>query len=156
MEASWVVLGRLGVFLGELGGILDPLGPSWRPSWTILGGIGGHLGPSWRPSWANVAILEAILSRLGGKIRNWAMDWASYGSCGGPKGDDWGALRVAGGTCRSLRGSSFGNVPPKRARVLQTTSDTGHKKRNNTAMVRTGGKYNAQQLTSRREYAAKG
>ena len=76
LRPSWVVLGRLGGFLGELGGILDPLGPSWRPSWTILGGLGGHLGPSWRPSWANVAILEAILSRLGGffgELSSWAI-----------------------------------------------------------------------------------
>ena len=114
LEASWVVLGRLGGFLGELGGILDSLGPSWRPSWTILGGLGGHLGPSWRPSWANVAILEAILSRLGGFFGNWAISWASYGSCGGGKlgsGSPGRSFRVAGGTGRSPRGSSFGKEP---------------------------------------------
>eukprot|EP00959_Pyramimonas_sp_CCMP1952_P389797 8168698-Pyramimonas_sp.AAC.1 len=32
----------------------------------LLGRLGGHLGRTWRPSWANVAILEAILSSLGG------------------------------------------------------------------------------------------
>ena len=36
--------------MGGLGGILDPLGPSWRPSWTILGELGAIL-----------AVLEAIL-----------------------------------------------------------------------------------------------
>ena len=100
---------RIGGLLGELGGIVDPLGPSWRPSWTILGGIGGHIGQSWMPYWANVAILEAILSRLGGTFGNWAMAWASYGSWGGD-----------GGLGRSPRGSSFGKEPKPKPRGSST------------------------------------
>eukprot|EP00959_Pyramimonas_sp_CCMP1952_P131513 2750089-Pyramimonas_sp.AAC.1 len=44
LGASEAVLGRLGGFSGGLGGISDTLGPSRRPSWTILGKLEGHLG----------------------------------------------------------------------------------------------------------------
>ena len=65
LGASWAVLGHLEAILGRLGlswavleAVLDHLGRTWRPSWTILeailgqrGHLGGHLEPSWRIFW---------------------------------------------------------------------------------------------------------
>eukprot|EP00959_Pyramimonas_sp_CCMP1952_P132261 2765347-Pyramimonas_sp.AAC.1 len=56
LDASWAVWGLSGRrvdFLGGLGGILDPLGPSWKSScsWAVLEANSDHLGRTWRPSW---------------------------------------------------------------------------------------------------------
>ena len=74
LGASWAVLGHLGAILGRLGGfldelegILDSLGPSWRPSWSILGGLGGHLGTS-GPSWSQWGPRISRASRVAGGI----------------------------------------------------------------------------------------
>eukprot|EP00959_Pyramimonas_sp_CCMP1952_P067855 1416047-Pyramimonas_sp.AAC.1 len=46
------LLGRLGGLSCERGGVLGPLlGPSSRPSWTILGELGGNLEPPLGSSW---------------------------------------------------------------------------------------------------------
>ena len=55
---SWRLLGQTWRYLGLSWAVLDHLGRTWRPSWTILeaissrrGHLGGHLEPSWRICW---------------------------------------------------------------------------------------------------------
>ena len=95
------------------------MGASWailEASWGHLSRLGGRLRPSWRPSWASVTILEAILGRLGGKFRNWAMDGASYGSCGG---------------FATTSGQSFGILPGGRRDVPEAQGEFFWKKNQN-------------------------
>ena len=130
--------GRAGGILigGPLGGLLGRLGPSWRllgrtwrylgPSWAVWEAILDHLGRSWRPSWT---ILEAILGQrghLGGHLEpSWRIFW-ELGDVLGVLWVVWGreigelsALRVAGGTGRSPRGSSFGKRTKTKSQRVQ-------------------------------------
>ena len=76
---SWRLLGRpwryLGLSWAVLEAVLDHLGRTWRPSWTILeailgqrGHLRGHLEPSWRIFWG---IGEFPGGRRDGPKPNW-------------------------------------------------------------------------------------
>ena len=81
--ASWAVLGRLGLSWAVLEAVLDHLGRTWRPSWTILeailgqrGHLGGHLEPSWRIFWELgdvLGVLRVVGGREIGELRSWAI-----------------------------------------------------------------------------------
>ena len=89
LGASWAVLGHLEAILGRLG-----------LSWAVLEAVLDHLGRTWRPSWT---ILEAILGQRGHLRGHLEPSWRIFGGLGN--------VRVASGTGRSPRGSSFGKEP---------------------------------------------
>ena len=100
-----------------------PLGPSWRllgrtwrylgPSWAVLEAVLDHLGRTWRPSWT---ILEAILGQRGHLGSHLGPSWRIFFRIEVLSA----SFRVAGGTCRSPRGSSFG----KRTKTKPPLSST--------------------------------
>ena len=109
---SWRLLGRTWRYLGPplavLEAVLDHLGRSWRPSWTILeailgqrGHLGGHLEPSWRIFWELGDVLGVL--------------WVVWGREIGVRQ----SFRVAGGTGRSPRGSSFGKRTKTKSQRIQ-------------------------------------
>ena len=103
LASSGLPGGPLGGLLGRLGSLLGALEASWavlESSWSHLGRLGAIL-----------AALEANLEAIGGHL----------GRLGGHLGPSWGnkgidilmlaSFRVAGGTGRRPRGSSFGKEP---------------------------------------------
>ena len=86
--------------------------PSWAvldTSWGHLSRLGGHLGRLG-------GILEAILGHLGRLGHHLGPSWGNKGS----DGRIFGIFRVAGGTGRSPRGSSFGKEPKPKPRGFGT------------------------------------
>ena len=102
---------------GPLGGLLGRVGPSWRLlgrtwrylglSWAVLEAILDHLGRTWRPSWT---ILEAMLGQrghLGGHLSRPGGHLGPFG-VGRPTTCRFnGSLFRVGGMGRSRLGSSF-------------------------------------------------
>ena len=84
-------------------------GPSWRHLEAILGRLGAILavlGANLEAILGHLANLEAILSRLGGLFVDVVLVCAAF--------------RVAGGTGRSPRGSSFGKEPKPKPKNSST------------------------------------
>eukprot|EP00959_Pyramimonas_sp_CCMP1952_P272970 5706090-Pyramimonas_sp.AAC.1 len=87
-RSSWRPLGQSKAILESSWAVLEASWTNLKASWSLLGRLGGQLGPSWRPSWANLAVLEAILKRLG--FFWWTLGWFAVVS--GPFG--WPAGRA--------------------------------------------------------------
>ena len=114
-RTSWRALGPSWRPLAGPGGSLRPSRGHLGPSWVHLGAtlvdfetILAVLEASWRQSWATLAVLEAIMGHMG-----------HLGAVWGRKTVCNHLLRVAGGTCRSPRGSSFGKRTKTKTVIIQ-------------------------------------
>ena len=122
LGVPWAVFGRFGEIwsrpggiLGELGGILDLLGPSWKPSWTVWRRLRRHVGH------LGGGHIESV---LGGKKRSWKPSWA--GPSWGLPGLSWSHLGGLLGALGAILGASWAVLGRRKAEKKEMPKSFKH------------------------------